>query len=342
LRACDTLVVTELSRLGRNVGDLGRLLDHLEEKGVALEILNLGIDTRTAAGRLIFVIIGTVAEMERQLLVERTQSGLAAGRARGRVGGRRRSFTTAQQPRGATALRPARDDDAADRRRGRQLTVHRLEVPQRGPSPTGQPMTECTVMSNSGCLAGLNRWRWVGCTRGVRPAKPWSGVGVPAGGPVTDRDFDAFVAPHAAVLMAIAARLVGVDDAADVVQEALLRSWRRWSTFDPAKGTLRAWLAAITVDRARRHRRGLPRANLRTTLTDLPDVPARDSDHAQRLVIEAVVRSLPRRQREVIVVFYLADMSVEQTARALGLRPGSVKAHLAAARARLKTALEDM
>jgi RNA polymerase sigma-70 factor (ECF subfamily) len=175
----------------------------------------------------------------------------------------------------------------------------------------------------------------------VRPAKPWSGVGVPVGGPVTDRDFDALVAPHAAVLMAIAVRLVGADDAADVVQEALLRSWRRWSTFDPAKGTLRAWLAAITVDRARRHRRTLPRADLRM-LADLPDVLVRDSDHAQRLVIEAVIRSLPRRQREVIVVFYLADLSVEQTARALGLRPGSVKAHLAAARAKLKTALEDM
>jgi hypothetical protein len=96
----------------------------------------------------------------------------------------------------------------------------------------------------------------------VRPAKPRSRVGVPVSGPVTDRDFDALVAPHAAVLMAIAARLVGTDDAADVVQEALLRSWRRWSTFDPAKGTLRA----------RRHRRGLPRADLRM-LTDLPDVP---------------------------------------------------------------------
>jgi len=163
---------------------------------------------------------------------------------------------------------------------------------------------------------------------------------VPVGGPVTDRDFDALVAPHTAVLTAIAARLVGIDEAADVVQEALLRSWRRWSTFDPAKGTLRAWLAAITVDRARRHRRGLARADLRT-LTDLPDVPVRDTDHAQRLVIEAVIRSLPRRQREVVVVFYLADLSVEQTALALGMRPGSVKAHLAAARARLKTALED-
>jgi DNA invertase Pin-like site-specific DNA recombinase len=83
LRAGDTLVVVELSRLGRNTGDLGRLLDHLDEHNIALRILNLGIDTRTPAGRLIFTIIGAVAAMERELLIERTQSGLAAARARG-------------------------------------------------------------------------------------------------------------------------------------------------------------------------------------------------------------------------------------------------------------------
>jgi DNA invertase Pin-like site-specific DNA recombinase len=97
LRAGDTLVVVELSRLGRNVGDLGRLLDHLDEQSIGLRILNLGIDTKTPAGKLIFTIIGAVAAMERELLIERTQSGLAAARARGRVGGRRRSFTAAQE-----------------------------------------------------------------------------------------------------------------------------------------------------------------------------------------------------------------------------------------------------
>jgi DNA invertase Pin-like site-specific DNA recombinase len=97
LRPGDTLVVVELSRLGRNTGDLGRLLDHLDEHGIGLKILNLGIDTRTPAGRLIFTITGAVAAMERELLIERTQSGLAAARARGRVGGRRRSYTLAQQ-----------------------------------------------------------------------------------------------------------------------------------------------------------------------------------------------------------------------------------------------------
>lgn len=97
LRAGDTLVVVELSRLGRNTGDLGRLLDYLDERDIGLRILNLGIDTTTPAGRLIFTIVGAVAAMERELIIERTHSGLAAARARGRVGGRRRTFTPAQE-----------------------------------------------------------------------------------------------------------------------------------------------------------------------------------------------------------------------------------------------------
>lgn len=96
LRAGDTLVVVELSRLGRNAGDLARLAEEMDERQIALRILNLGLDTSTPAGRLVYSIIAAVAQMERELLVERTVSGLRAARARGRVGGRRVSITAAQ------------------------------------------------------------------------------------------------------------------------------------------------------------------------------------------------------------------------------------------------------
>jgi DNA invertase Pin-like site-specific DNA recombinase len=95
LRAGDTLMVTELSRLGRSTSQLSQLADDLSERSVALRILNLGIDTGTPSGRLVYQIIAAVAEMERELLIERTHSGLAASRARGRKGGRKREFSPA-------------------------------------------------------------------------------------------------------------------------------------------------------------------------------------------------------------------------------------------------------
>lgn len=96
LRSGDTLVVCELSRLGRHTGKLRELTDELEDKGIGLKILNLGIDTTTPAGKLIFTIVAGVAEMERELLIERTHSGLAVARANGKYGGRRRSITDQQ------------------------------------------------------------------------------------------------------------------------------------------------------------------------------------------------------------------------------------------------------
>lgn len=108
LRAGDVLVVTELSRLGRNTADLAGLADQLEAAGVGLRILNLGVDTSTPAGRLVFTIIGAVAQMERDLLIERTRRGLDAARARGRHGGRPAKLSAAQL-RAARSLRDAGD-----------------------------------------------------------------------------------------------------------------------------------------------------------------------------------------------------------------------------------------
>ena len=91
-RSGDTLVVTELSRAGRSVRNLLNLvLDDLAVRGIGLRSLTQGIDTSESAGpmgRLLLTILAALAELEREILVERTKSGLASARARGRVGGR--------------------------------------------------------------------------------------------------------------------------------------------------------------------------------------------------------------------------------------------------------------
>lgn len=88
LRAGDTLVVWRLDRLGRSLQDLVRIVTDLERAGVAFESLSEAISTGSAAGKLQFHVFAAMAEFERNLIRERTQAGLAAARARGRVGGR--------------------------------------------------------------------------------------------------------------------------------------------------------------------------------------------------------------------------------------------------------------
>ncbi len=92
LREGDTLVVWRLDRLGRSLKDLIEWINYLEDKGVAFKSLQESIDTATSTGRLIFHIFAALAEFERNLIRERTQAGLAAARARGRLGGRPKSL----------------------------------------------------------------------------------------------------------------------------------------------------------------------------------------------------------------------------------------------------------
>jgi DNA invertase Pin-like site-specific DNA recombinase len=88
LRTGDTVVIWKLDRLGRNLAHLIQLTTHLSEKKVGLISLNDPIDTTTSHGRLIFSIFGSLAEFERELIIERTHAGLKSARARGRKGGR--------------------------------------------------------------------------------------------------------------------------------------------------------------------------------------------------------------------------------------------------------------
>jgi len=90
LVAGDSLVVWRLDRLGRSLADLIRIVAQLEERGIGLESIMERMDTASPAGRLMFHVLGALAEFERNLIRERILAGLAAARARGRRIGRPR------------------------------------------------------------------------------------------------------------------------------------------------------------------------------------------------------------------------------------------------------------
>ena len=93
LRSGDVLVVWKLDRLGRSVKGPVDLVNTLEARDIDFRSLTDGIDTKTPAGRFFFHVMASLAQMERELIVERTRAGLAAARKVGRVGGRKRRMT---------------------------------------------------------------------------------------------------------------------------------------------------------------------------------------------------------------------------------------------------------
>ena len=93
LREGDTLVVWKLDRLGRSVKHLVNLVVELEQQGVQFKSLTDAIDTGTASGRFFFHVMASLAQMERELTIERTRAGLAVARQLGRKGGRKRQMT---------------------------------------------------------------------------------------------------------------------------------------------------------------------------------------------------------------------------------------------------------
>ena len=88
LRAGDTVVVYKLDRLGRSMKHLIEIVNQLHEMDVNFKSLHENIDTSTPIGRFFFHTMAALAEFEREMIIERTSSGVAAARARGRVGGR--------------------------------------------------------------------------------------------------------------------------------------------------------------------------------------------------------------------------------------------------------------
>lgn len=93
LRRGDVLVVVDLDRLGRRAGELIRLIDELQGRGVGFRAISTAFDTTTPAGRTFLQIQAALSEMERTLTRQRVSEGIAAARARGRKGGRPRVMT---------------------------------------------------------------------------------------------------------------------------------------------------------------------------------------------------------------------------------------------------------
>lgn len=149
-------------------------------------------------------------------------------------------------------------------------------------------------------------------------------------------DFDGHVRAHLGVMRRVAAVTAPGLDPDDVVQEALLRAWRKLAAYRAERGEFRGWLLAVTADRARRMaKRTRPRALIR-------DFDLTASAHeADSLWLREAVLALSPRQREAILLFYYAGLPVREVAAAMRCAEGTVKSTLSDARAHLQRALGE-
>ncbi|GAA4595135.1 RNA polymerase sigma-70 factor (sigma-E family) [Actinoplanes octamycinicus] len=151
-----------------------------------------------------------------------------------------------------------------------------------------------------------------------------------------EAEFTAFVADRGQALLRIAHALTGDRDAAaDLVQGALAKAYARWPRIH---GEAEAYVRKIIYnDRVSAWRRPMRRNEV--TVADVPERPEagrHDHDVTERLALREALLSLPARQRAVLVMRYLEDRTVEETAEVLGCRPGTVASQASRALAKLR------
>ena len=122
-REGDTLVVTKLDRLARSVKHLGEIIEELEGKNVGLRILDLGLDTSNATGKLMLNVLGSVAQFEREMMLERQREGIAKAKALGKYKGRK---PTAREK--ATEIRQLVSEGVSKRETAKRLGVSERSV----------------------------------------------------------------------------------------------------------------------------------------------------------------------------------------------------------------------
>jgi DNA invertase Pin-like site-specific DNA recombinase len=115
LREGDTVVVWKLDRLSRLLKDVLHIMERIGDAGAGFRSITENIDTTTPAGRMMMQMVGAFAEFERAMIRERTSAGLAAARAEGRVGGRRKKLDAAKRLEIAESVLTAAVSGADDR-----------------------------------------------------------------------------------------------------------------------------------------------------------------------------------------------------------------------------------
>jgi DNA invertase Pin-like site-specific DNA recombinase len=137
LRKGDTVVVWKLDRLSRSLKDVLHIMERIGDAGAGFRSITEAIDTTTPAGRMMMQLIGSFAEFERAMIRERTSAGIAAARAEGRVGGRRKKLDAAKRREIAESVITGRKSGAEMARlyNVSQPTVSRIVAQHRMVSP---------------------------------------------------------------------------------------------------------------------------------------------------------------------------------------------------------------
>ena len=89
IREGDVLIVSKLDRLARSIAHLTKIIERIQTKRASLRILNIALDTQTATGKLMLNLLGSIAEFEREMLLERQKVGIARAKAQGKYKGRK-------------------------------------------------------------------------------------------------------------------------------------------------------------------------------------------------------------------------------------------------------------
>lgn len=135
-REGDTLIVTKLDRLARSVRHLGEIVDGLERRRIGLRILDLGLDSSNATGKLMLNVLGSVGQFEREMMLERQREGIAKAKAEGKYTGRKPTARMKAVDVLALLEQGVGKREAAQRLGISERSVHRIVADSNGPRAT--------------------------------------------------------------------------------------------------------------------------------------------------------------------------------------------------------------